>query len=150
MVSVGTHATGQPGTQGPSNRELHQIATIDVVEGHDYSADTEPIPGYPDDRWNSIWGAMSDAVELNKPFFIGESGIIAGLDSSCEHTLDGRADLFAEKARATFEEGGVGYLYWSYSERASKQAACGYDMALDDPALEQVAAILADARSAGG
>ena len=101
LVSVGTHATGQPGTQGPSNRALHEIATVDIVEAHDYGDDADPLPGYPDHRWNTIWGAMSDAVDVNKPFFIGEAGILAGDASSCGYNPEQRADLLAEKARAT-------------------------------------------------
>ena len=147
LVSIGTNATGQPGTQGPSNRALHEIATVDVVEGHDYGADDDPLPGYPDARWNTIWGAMSDAVELNKPFFMGEAGIQAGADSSCPHTLSQRADLLADKVRAMFREGGVGYLYWSYTEHASTAGnSCGYDMAPGDPALTGLSSLLAGGR----
>jgi mannan endo-1,4-beta-mannosidase len=143
LVSVGTHGTGQPGTQGPSNRALHEISTVDVVEGHDYGADTDPLPGYPDSRWNSIWGAMTDAVELDKPFFIDEAGIMAGDDAACPHSLAERAKLLASKARAMFREGGVGYLYWSYAERINPQDNnCGYDMKLDDPALTGLRSIL--------
>jgi endo-1,4-beta-mannosidase len=143
LVSVGTQGTGQPGTQGPSNRALHEISTVDVVEAHDYDNDADPLPGYPDSRWNTIWGAMTDAVELDKPFFIDEAGITAGDDAACPYTLAARAELLASKARAMFRQGGVGYLYWSYAERINPQDKnCGYDMTLADPALTGLRHIL--------
>ena len=143
LVSVGTQGTGQPGTQGPSNRALHEITTVDVVEAHDYDSDADPLPGYPDSRWNTIWGAMQDAAELDKPFFIDEAGIMAGDDAACPHSLAGRAELLASKARAMFRQGGVGYLYWSYTERINPQNKnCGYDMTLADPALTSLRQIL--------
>lgn len=145
LVSAGTHATGQPGTQGPSNRALHEIAGVDLVEAHDYGYDSDPLPGYPDRRWNSVWGAMTDAIELNKPFFIGEAGIVAGDDATCPHTLAERAELLASKAHAAFREGGAGYLYWSYAERTnSLDNPCSYDMTLADPALTGLRSILSE------
>jgi len=134
LVSIGTQGTGQPGTAGPDYRALHEIPSIDVVEAHDYGEQAEAMPGFPDCRWNCIWGSLVDARDLGKPFFIGEAGIEAGDVGACALDREQRADLFGAKVSALFREGGVGYLFWDYSEGTAGRP-CDYALGPGDPAM---------------
>jgi endo-1,4-beta-mannosidase len=132
LLSVGTQGTGQAGIHGSEYRALHSLPQVDVVEAHDYDSDTAALPGYPDCSRNCIWSAMQDARELNKPFFIGEAGVIAGAAAECKTTLPRRADQLTAKAEALFRRGGAGYLFWAYSGNPST-VPCSHDIAPDDP-----------------
>ena len=146
LVSIGTQGTGQPGTAGTDYRALYEIPTIDVVEAHDYSAEAEPLPGFPDCRWNCIWGSLVDARELGKPFFIGEAGIEAGDAGTCARSLGERADLLGAKVSALFREGGVGYLYWDYGKETTGKA-CDFLLGPDDPAMQRLRSLVQAVRT---
>ncbi len=122
LVSFGTMGSGQAGTS--IYRTLHALPTIDLLEYHDYNAETTPLPSTLQDRIN-------DSIALNKPLFIGESGI-----SLNKYTQQQRADLFNQKMTAFFNHGGAAYLIWSY--RGNNPAAGGeFDFTISDP-LAQV------------
>jgi mannan endo-1,4-beta-mannosidase len=137
LVSFGTQGTGQPGTAGPDYRALHEIPSIDVVEAHDYGEEAESLPGFPDCRWNCIWASLVEARGLGKPFFIGEAGMQAGDEGACALSREQRADLLGAKVSALFREGGVGYLFWDYSEGTAGNP-CDYALGPGDPAMRRM------------
>ena len=141
LVSIGTQGTGQPGIAGPDYRALHEISTIDVVEAHDYSEQAEPLPGFPDCRWNCVWASLVDARDLGKPFFIGEAGIEAGDAAVCALDREQRADYLGAKVSALFREGGVGYLLWDYSEGTAGKP-CDYALGPGDPAMRRMRSLV--------
>lgn len=103
LISLGTMSTGQPGTAGEHLINLHNLENIDVVVAHDYD-DNAPLPS----GRHSIAAALEVANSLNKPFFIGESGVDAD-------SIEERAELFDAKIGALFENGGDGYLVWRWT-----------------------------------
>lgn len=116
LVSLGTIGSGQKGAQETQYRTLHAIPTIDVVEYHDYHAEEMPFPDY--DNFNSLKVRFSDAITLDKPMIMGESGIKANcLDDKC-YTTARRAELFRAKLDEFFKRGGAAYLLWSYRDHA--------------------------------
>ena len=111
LVSLGTIGTGQAGTNNQRYIDLHSFSTIDVVEAHDYNRDSEALPGYP---WNgdvndidTIAADLIVSQQLNKPFFIGETGISSSYSN--------RFELFRAKMDAAFANGTVGYLIWRFN-----------------------------------
>lgn len=109
LISLGTIGSDQPGTQGDDYRQLYAIPTLDILEYHDYNNDTSPLPG-------SLSQRFADAKALNKPLFVGEAGIKSQCTGIGCYTQQQRADLFKAKMNAFFEEGGAGYLIWSYRD----------------------------------
>ena len=103
LVSFGTLACGQYGTDPANYRLLHADANIDILEAHDYGAENVAMPA-------CLAANLQVAQALNKPFFIGESGI----DASRFQSDAQRAGLFAAKMRAAAGAGVAGYLIWSY------------------------------------
>jgi endo-1,4-beta-mannosidase len=144
LISAGTQGTGQAGIQGSEFKALHKLPGVDVVEAHDYDAADQAMPGYPDCRINCVWGAFEDAQALNKPFFIGEAGVIAGAAPDCKVNLERRAELLAAKAEALFQRGGVGYLFWTYADNTAQAGPpCSHDIRPDDPLFRRFDAIVA-------
>lgn len=125
LVSIGTLGTGQAGTANENFVRLHALDTIDVVEAHDYSHQDEP---WPSGGSNSINRAFNVAQALDKPFFIGESGISVDSDT----TMEERAELFEAKIVAAFERGVAGYLIWEWEEGCTS----GNCVTEEDPVLE--------------
>jgi hypothetical protein len=136
LVTLGTIGTGQPGIDGNKFNRLYGISTVDFVEGHDYHAETQALPGsdahgnLPDYHtcYNSLACdlAVSQSL-LHKPFIIGESGIEAG--SGFPYTLDQRASLFNNKLSGFFSKGTSGFIIWQW-DRIDDQ---GYAFSYDDP-----------------
>ncbi len=134
IVSLGTIGRGQAGTAGEDFVRLHSIPTIDVVEAHDYNS---PLVAWPSSGSNSINRAFDVAQELNKPFFIGESGISVGDEISAEE----RAALFDAKIAAAFEREVAGYLIWQWDNSEENYGSgCngGYCVTEGDPVLDVV------------
>jgi hypothetical protein len=79
---------------------------INVISYHDFSYDYE---GGDQLSWN-FENAQQAAIDLNKPFVIGETGIEAGPNSSCTTYLteSQRASWFETKANDYFEGIGPG------------------------------------------
>lgn len=127
LVSLGTIGGGQCGASGAEYQDLHAIPTVDVCEYHDYGEATSPLPG---DQWNGLQVRIDQCSALNKPLFIGESGIHAcgyAGGPPCSHPLcDAPNTCYTQQERATFFQakmnvflntnGGVGYAFWIYRD----------------------------------
>jgi endo-1,4-beta-mannosidase len=124
LVSLGTIGTGQDGTVGDAYRRLHSLATIDVVEAHDYHAETTALPSL-------IAGDLQTAMQLGKPFFIGEAGITAPMPPF-SFSYAQRAQLMDAKIAAQWSHGAVGFLVWSFYDLGSDEGQ-GWDFAPSDP-----------------
>ncbi len=109
---------------------------IDVVEAHDYGAESTPIPGSPSSTMNSIYSDVDDAALLGKPFFIGEAGIAA--PSPYPFSYAQRAQYFDDKIAAHWAAGTDGFLVWSWYDLKSDNWM-GWDFGPTDP----LAAVLA-------
>ncbi len=135
LVSLGTMGGGQPGTGGPAFRSLHAISALDILEYHDYGDEQILTPQGLNDRFN-------DSQVLNKPVMVGEAGIVIQPGCSGGTTNSGnfrcfskneRASLFKNKIDNFFSKPeGVGYLIWSYRDRAITNNQ-GFDFGSDDP-----------------
>ncbi|HOZ81073.1 MAG TPA: cellulase family glycosylhydrolase [Candidatus Woesebacteria bacterium] len=106
LISVGTIGTENPGIE---YEKLHSIASVDILENHDYG---KPISTNPSLHHSYVDGNIAIANKLNKPIFMGEGGIKKGQASS----LANRASMFDKKIKAYVKQGGDGYLIWSYTE----------------------------------
>jgi hypothetical protein len=124
LVSLGTLGGGQCGMQGDEYRSIHNLATIDLCEYHDYLP--EAMPG---DQWNGLALRLSQCAALGKPLFVGETG-------QRDMSLSARADLFALKFATQFGAGVVGELIWALRiESQGGSSTTNYDMGPDDPAV---------------
>jgi hypothetical protein len=128
LVSLGTIGGGQCGTQGQEYQDVHAVPGIDLCEYHDYGSPAVPLPG---DEFNGFLVRVSQCQTLNKPLFVGEAGIIP---NEVGGTLQARADAFAAKLAAQFDEGIVGYLAWAYTGGPS--TLNDYDIGAGDPTLD--------------
>jgi len=88
-----------------------QVDLCDVW--HDYQEPATPLPSQMSQR-------LTTCQNLNKPAFVGESGICADIDSNqtCTGTvtpasLQTRAQFFAAKLNAGFNAGLAGYILWN-------------------------------------
>lgn len=77
----------------------------------------------------------SDLLEasplVEKPFFIGESGIMSNCNGTGCYTREERAVLMKAKIDAVFENNGAGYLIWSYCYWNGPLAV--WDFNVEDP-----------------
>ena len=108
---------GVPGQcAGDTTADYTQIVSgqVDLCDvWHDYKEPATPLPSQMSQRTNSC-------LSLNKPAFVGESGICADIDPSqtCSGTitpasLQQRATFFAAKLNAGLNAGLAGYMLWS-------------------------------------
>lgn len=132
LVSLGTIGSGQCGASFTEYKDLHSVPTIDLCEFHDYGAPLNPMPG---DAYNGLAFRLQQCGELNKPLFIGETGIIP---NDVGGTFEGRAAAFNNKFAAQFGAGVVGELAWAWSALGS--TLDNYDIGPGDPALAVLAA----------
>ncbi len=116
LVSLGTMGSGQCGGSSDNYRSINE--PVDICEIHDYDHAAEPMPG---DAWNGLAQRLAQCGPggLNKPIFVGESGIAADVDSAGNRTgtisassLQARAGLIEAKIEAQFAAGMDGYLLW--------------------------------------
>lgn len=126
LVSLGTIGSGQCGSSGADYITVHSSPHIDLCEYHDYSA-TETMPG---DQWNGLALRLRQCRGLDKPLFIGETGIRV---ADAGGTLESRAEAFRRKLTASFAGGAVGELVWAW------QSTDGYGITFGDPVLEVLA-----------
>jgi Tol biopolymer transport system component/plastocyanin len=133
LVSLGTIGSGQCGAQSTEYQDLHDIATIDLCEFHDYGAADVPIPG---DQWNGLAARIDECNALDKPIFVGEAGIKPN-DFGVDGTFQGRADAFAAKLQGQFAAGVQGFLAWAWSPNLPPTSdPTGYDIGPGDPAID--------------
>jgi len=128
LVSLGTLGGGQCGAQGSEYQDVHDVSAIDLCEYHDYNAASVAMPG---DQWNGLQVRLDQCKALDKPVFIGETGI---KPSEVGGTLASRAAAFEAKLRAQFSAGVVGELVWAWSNLGSSLS--DYDVGPGDPALD--------------
>jgi mannan endo-1,4-beta-mannosidase len=124
LVSLGTIGGGTCGASMAQYQSIHDIPTIDVCEVHDYGSPTVPMPG---DQWNGMQAEINYCGNLNKPLFVGETGIWTQVV-----TPQDRANEFSAKLTAQFGAGVVGELAWSWGPDGSS----GYDIGAGDPSLD--------------
>jgi endo-1,4-beta-mannosidase len=105
LLSLGTIGSGQCG--GLDYRDLYSVEGIDLCEYHDYVDPNSPMPGDP---WHGLQVQLNLCTALNKPLFLGETGITGGA------TLENRAAQFQAKFAAQFSAGVVGELIWNWRD----------------------------------
>jgi hypothetical protein len=122
LVSLGTLGTGQCGLERGDYQYVH-AGNVDLCEYHDYGDATHAIP---DDGYNRLAQRIAQCRSLNKPLFIGESGIVADVGDAGQSTgtinsnsLQLRAGFYAAKMTAAFGNGVVGYVVWDKEQDAS-------------------------------
>jgi endo-1,4-beta-mannosidase len=130
LVSLGTIGNGQCGAERSEYKELHKLRGIDLCEYHDYHRPFVAIPG---DRWNGLQVRIDQCRSLNKPLFVGESGIkprgVGGLAQ--------RAGAFAAKFVARRAKGVDGELIWAWNANGSRPDR--FDVGPGDPILDMLA-----------
>jgi uncharacterized delta-60 repeat protein len=147
LVSLGTIGGGQCGAQGPQYQYVHDIATIDLCEYHDY----QPTAAMPGDAFNGLQVRIDQCRLLDKPIFVGEVGI---KPTEVGGSFEQRAAALDDKTFAQFAAGVVGQLAWAWDFYGS--TLDDYDIGPGDPALGVLAAhastgkIVTAASSAGG
>ncbi|WP_233532696.1 cellulase family glycosylhydrolase [Antrihabitans sp. YC2-6] len=131
LITAGLAGGGQCGAQGDEYRTVGASPFVDVLQYHDYGADTVALPG---DEWNGLGQRLRQAAELGKPLLVGEVGELAG---SCE-SVDARAANIDAKLDGQRAAGAAGALVWSFVPDPRTQA-CTYDVGYDDPLWSVVA-----------
>jgi len=126
LISLGTIGTGQCGAQGAEYSDVHSVENIDLCEYHDYS----PNEAMPGDIYNGLQVRINQCNALDKPLFVGESGI---RPMDVGGTLGARARAFQAKFERQFEAGVVGELVWAWDKNGS--LTDNYDIGPGDPAL---------------
>lgn len=139
LVSIGTIGTGQCGASTSEYQTLHALSTVDLCEFHDYGSPLVPIPG---DIWNGMQVRLNQCAALDKPLFVGETGIIP---NTVGGTLQARADAFEAKFDAQLAAGVVGELVWNWN--ASGSLLDNYDVGPSDPTLGVLDDLLPDPQS---
>ncbi len=130
LVSLGTFGGPQCGPHRDFYRVVHDVATIDVCEFHDYSP-MEAMPSfvYEDGYDNGLQTRIDICHDLGKPLFVGESGVPRDVG------LDERAARVRAKLQTQFRAGVVGYLAWVF---ADSPLDATYDLRPGDPALPEL------------
>ncbi|MBI2982470.1 MAG: metallophosphoesterase, partial [Deltaproteobacteria bacterium] len=105
------------------------VAPGDVMTAYLYAPDSAEIYNK-----NSIAYAFHVARGLNKPIFVGESGIRANC-TGC-YTEARRAALFDAKIAAVRDEGGDGYLLWEYVNDNDRNGVSEFDFSGRDPVMD--------------
>jgi mannan endo-1,4-beta-mannosidase len=125
MVSLGTLGSGQCGLAGADYQYVH-AGGVDLCEYHDYG---DAVHALPSDGYNRLAERLGQCGSLNKPLFVGESGIVADVGDSGQSTgaitsasLQLRAGFFNAKMTAAFRGGVVGYLLWDKEQDASNSS----------------------------
>jgi endo-1,4-beta-mannosidase len=126
LLSLGTIGSGQCG--GLDYAGLHSVSGIDLCEYHDYGAPDSPMPG---DQWHGLQVQLNRCAALNKPLFVGESGI-ANVGPAQR-----RAAGFEAKLRAQFSAGVVGELIWDWRDGSlGGSSLTSYEVGPGDPVLK--------------
>jgi mannan endo-1,4-beta-mannosidase len=125
LVSLGTLGTGQCGLAGSDYQYVH-AGNVDLCEYHDYG---DAVHAIPNDGYNRLAQRIAQCRSLNKPLFVGESGIVADVGDAGQSTgtinattLALRAGFFASKMTAAFGNGVVGYMVWDKEQDASNSS----------------------------
>lgn len=127
LISLGTMGAGQCGSQGGDYKMINSVSTIDVCEYHDYGHENEPLPA-------NLVKDIAACNALQKPIFVGESGIKA---ASVGGTFAARAAAFDAKCAAMFAAGVRGFLVWSWNNAAP--TLNNWPVGPNDPTLQVIA-----------
>ena len=125
LLGLGTIGGGQCGTAAGDYQRLHASPNIDVCEYHDYE-----IPAMPGDERNGLQTRLTECAALDKPLFVGESGVVNGEVGG----VDGRAEIYRAKLTAQIPAGVAGFLAWGWSATGSA-ADNNYGIGPGDPSL---------------
>jgi hypothetical protein len=127
LVSLGTLGTGQCGAANDDYSLVHSVSAIDLCEYHDYGSPAAPMPGDP---YNGLAKRLQQCQVLNKPLFVGETGIVP---TDVGGSLGARANAFAAKLDTQFRAGVVGLMAWAWNKDGSTLG--DYDIGPGDPLL---------------
>ncbi len=117
-VSLGSIGTGQPGFNGIRYKDLLQRLPAGYATAHDYHYPGEPLPRAPGCEYHCLRSTLLDARAAERPFYVGEAGVV-GCDTY-------RSERLLDKMRAAFHAGASGYVFWAYRDDAPADA-CGYE-----------------------
>jgi hypothetical protein len=127
LLSLGTQGIGECGSAGADYEYVHSVPGIDLCEYHDYYWPSSPMPG---NQVNGLQRRIDQCRTLNKPVFVGETGIPVSVAGSFEN----RARALEAKFNAQFAAGVVGELVWDWCN-AGVHPYSGYEILPGDPAL---------------
>lgn len=137
---------GEPGPCGLSSDADYSYVhagALGLCEYHDYGSPAVPLP-------SGLAGAVDACHALDKPVYVGESGIPANVgpdgtpNSTCSpwpscspvpvtgQSLQQRADFFTAKIQAANNKGVAGYVIWVKSPYYDTSTE-GYAIGTDDP-----------------
>ncbi len=108
LVSLGGMGSGQCGMAGGDYQYVNASPGTNLCEYHDYNHPTTTMPG---DQWNGLQVRLNQCRYLNKPLFVGETGIHVPDQASVWQ----RYTDFNNKFSTQFSAGVVGELIWSWS-----------------------------------
>ncbi|HSX47193.1 MAG TPA: cellulase family glycosylhydrolase [Patescibacteria group bacterium] len=122
LTSLGTGGMGGGcGTKGSDYKTVHASPFVDTCEYHDYNYAKIALPS-PLVADLDYCGKQG----LNKPLFVGETGMVPSIDIGPTGTFQNRADLISSKMQAQFNysdglggSGVVGEAPWGWSGHAS-------------------------------
>ena len=124
LVNLGTMGAGQCGAQGGDYKLIQSIPTLTVCEYHDYGHETAALP-------TNLANDIAACKSLNKPIFVGESGI--QVNDTASTSFANRASEFDAKCTAMFNAGLGGFLVWSWNNSPSVPAS--WQVGAGDPTL---------------
>jgi mannan endo-1,4-beta-mannosidase len=124
LTSLGSIGSGQCGMSGADYQFVNASAGTDLCEYHDYGSPSTPMPG---DAFNGLQVRLNQCSTLNKPLFIGETGIPYSVGQTA------RASDFDAKFSAQFTAGVVGELPWDWD--LSGSGGDSYTIGPGDPTL---------------
>jgi hypothetical protein len=124
LVNLGSIGDGNCGLANDQWKWVQSGADLDVLEIHQYHKTR-----YSGDQWNGTTVRIRQALELNKPLFNGEDGILLGSETA---TTAERAAAFDQKfAWHINGDGMVGELLWTWHN--GRSPVSGHDVGPGDP-----------------
>jgi len=130
LVSLGT-ISGECGSNEGHYQTIYASPSIDICDYHDYRFPTSPMGNT--DPQNGLQTTIDRCHAINKPIFVGETGIHGQPGA---YSLTDRAAYFDAKFTAQFSAGVVGELMWNWSlTPGSCGTACNYEIGPGDPSL---------------
>jgi endo-1,4-beta-mannosidase len=132
LVSLGAAGNGNCGTIQGDYETVMDSPNIDLCSFHDYEGATNATAF---NQWNGLNVRIQQCADLDKPIYIGESGIRV-TDAAVNGDLQARASLLQAKMTAAMAmQGVVGYLPWHFDDRANGSAIDSFSYDPGDPAL---------------
>lgn len=131
LVSSGVIGNGQCGAQQKAYEYIHKSPGIDVASYHDYGYPDKPLPG---DTWNGFLVRINQMKTINKPLYVGESGMLAQDNLIGCMNFSDRVIKIKAKMDAQFTAGIVGFLPWNWS--SINGGTCNYDIPPIDPLFD--------------